>query len=140
MRQLLKAVGTVVGGLGLLAAIHSAAAHHSATMFDGSRSVTVNGAVKELRWVNPHVSLLIHGTTKEDEEPSEWLLEMTSPSVLSRLGWTRTTFKPGDRVRADFSPLLDDQEHGGSLRRITSLETGKSYSTNLLEQEKSDIK
>jgi Family of unknown function (DUF6152) len=102
--------------------------------------MTVDGAVKELRWVNPHVSLLIYGTTQKGEEPTDWLLEMTSPSVLSRLGWTRSSFKPGDRVRAEFSPLRDVEEHGGSLRTITSIETGKTYSTNLLEQEKPDLK
>ena len=104
-------------------------------MFDGSKRVTINGAVKEVRWVNPHVSLTIFGATEVGEEPTTWLLEMTSPSVLSRLGWTRTTFKPGDRVEAEFSPLLDAEEHGGWLTSITVIETGKTYSTNLLEQE-----
>jgi Family of unknown function (DUF6152) len=140
MRQVLKAVGTVTTVLSLLAGIHSVAAHHSFSMFDFSKRVTVNGAVKELRWVNPHVSLLVYGATKEGEEPTEWLLEMTSPSVLSRLGWTKASFKPGDRVRAEFSPLRDNQQHGGSLMKITSIETSKTYSTNLLEQEDSDIK
>ena len=56
--------------------------------------------------------------------------------MLSRLGWTRASFKPGVGVRAEFYPLLDAREHGGALRTITALETGKSYSTNLFEQEK----
>jgi hypothetical protein len=140
MRQHLKAFGAVSAVLGLLAGINSVAAHHSGAMFDGSRSLTVDGAVKELRWVNPHVSLLIYGTTRKGEEPTDWLLEMTSPSVLSRLGWTRSSFKPGDRVRAEFSPLRDVEEHGGSLRTITSIETGKTYSTNIIEQENPDNK
>jgi hypothetical protein len=136
MRQLLKAIVSSV--LGLVAGIHSVAAHHSGSMFDHSKSVTVIGTVKEVRWVNPHVTFLVHGATNEGLEPMDWLLEMTSPSVLSRLGWTRTSLKPGDRVRVEFNPLLDDQEHGGSPRKVTSIETGKSYSTNLREPENRD--
>jgi hypothetical protein len=81
------------------------------------------------------VSLLVIGTIKDGDEPSEWLLEMTSPSVLNRLGWSRTSFKPGDRVQANIHPLRDAEEHGGSLQTITSLETGKTFTTNLREQE-----
>jgi hypothetical protein len=58
------------------------------------------------------------------------LLEMTSPGVLSRLGWTRTTFSPGDRVQARIHPLREFEEHGGLLEDITSLATGKTLSTN----------
>jgi hypothetical protein len=55
--------------------------------------------------------------------------------VLNRLGWTRTSFKPGDRAQANIHPLRDAEEHGGSLQKITSLETGKTFSANLREQE-----
>ena len=33
----------------------SALAHHSFAMFDQSKSVTVQGTVKDFRWANPHV-------------------------------------------------------------------------------------
>jgi hypothetical protein len=135
MKCLRHCVTTFAAVIGLMASIDAVAAHHSGTMFDPSRTETVTGTVKELRWVNPHVSLLVFGTIKEDEEPSEWLLEMTSPSVLGRLGWTRTSFKPGDRVEANIHPLRDAEEHGGSLQNIKSLETGKTFTTNLRAQE-----
>jgi hypothetical protein len=32
-------------------------------------------------------------------------------------------------------PLRDTEEHGGSLQVVKSLETGKSFTTNLREQE-----
>jgi hypothetical protein len=135
MKCMLKSVGAIAAAVGLMAGIHAAAAHHSGTMFDRSRSEAITGTVKELRWVNPHVSILVYGAIKEGDEPTEWLLEMTSPSVLGRLGWKRTTFQPGDRVQANFNPLRDTDEHGGSLKSIMSLDTGKAYSTNLREQE-----
>jgi Family of unknown function (DUF6152) len=131
----LKSVGTIAAVVGLMAGISAVSAHHSGTMFDPARTESVTGTVKELRWVNPHVSLLVFDTLKEGEEPSEWLLEMTSPSVLARLGWTRTSFKVGDQVQANMHPLRDAEEHGGSLQTIKSLETGKTYTTNLRAQE-----
>jgi hypothetical protein len=138
MKQLYKIAGFACAALGLLAGIHSAAAHHSGAMFDHSKQMTINGAIKEVRWVNPHVTLTILGTVKEGQEPTPYLLEMTSPSVLSRLGWTKSTFKPGDQVKAEFSPLFDAEQHGGSLRSITSVETGKTFVPNLIEQENID--
>ena len=135
----LKSVGTLAAIIGLMAGVSAVSAHHSGTMFDPARTETITGTItgtiKKLRWVNPHVSLLVFGTTKEGEEQSEWLLEMTSPTVLARLGWTRTSFKVGDQVEANMHPLRDAEEHGGSLQNIKSLETGKTYTTNLRAQE-----
>jgi hypothetical protein len=50
----------------------------------------------------------------------------------------RTSLKPGDRVQAEIHPLRDGQQHGGSLQTITSVETGKSFATNLREQDSLD--
>ncbi len=140
MIKLRNAAAAVSAILGLAAGIHSVAAHHSSSMFDHSRLVTIDGTVKEVRWVNPHVSLLLYGTLEEEGgEPTDWLIETTSPSILTRLGWTRTSLKPGDRVRADVSPLRDPEEHGGALDTIRSLETGKTYGTNNRVQEKPNL-
>ena len=131
----IKSASAIAAIMILMAGVGNVSAHHSGTMFDGSKTETITGTVKELRWVNPHVSLLVFGTVKAGDEPTEWLLEMTSPSVLVRLGWTRTGIKPGDRVEANIHPLRDTEEHGGSLQIIKSFETGKSFTTNLREQE-----
>ena len=86
MSQLLKTVGTMSAVLGILAGIQSVEAHHSRSMYDHDKIVIVIGAVKEVRWVNPHVSLLVYGATKDGEAPTDWVFEMTSPSILSRFG------------------------------------------------------
>ena len=67
---------------GLGVGMSSATAHHSTTMFDHSKTMTIKGTVVELRWTNPHVSLLVNGTSKDGEEPTLWLLEMTSRATL----------------------------------------------------------
>ena len=138
MKQPLIAVGIAATALGLAVGTHSVAAHHSAAMFDASRIVILHATLKELRWVNPHVNLLVLGSAKEGDPPTEWLLETTSPGRLVRIGWMRTSIKPGDRVQVEIHPLHDDQEHGGSVQKITSIETGKSFGTNLKELDKPD--
>jgi len=136
MLQLLKAAGAIAA-CGLLIGLSTAAAHHSATMFDFSRTLTITGTVVELRWVNPHVSLSINGTLKEGEEPELWVLEMTSPGNLVRAGgWRRDAVKPGDRVEVDFFPLRDAERRGGTLKKLTVAATGEVFTANLREQEK----
>jgi len=137
MKQLIKSAVSLAVVCGLAAGISSVAAHHSATMFDHAKSLTINGTVVELRWVNPHVSLSINGTIKEGEEPAVWLLEMTSPGNLVRAGgWRRDAVKPGERVEVVFSPLRDSDKKGGALKKVTVLATGEVFTANLREQEK----
>ena len=137
MGQLPKVVGAIAAVCGLAIGISSVAAHHSSTMFDHSKTLTITGTVVELRWVNPHVSLSVNGTLKEGEEPALWVMEMTSPGNLVRAGgWRRDAVKPGDRVEVAFSPLRDSEKRGGALKKLTVLATGEVFTANLREQEK----
>lgn len=138
MKHILRAAGTISAILGLLAGIRTGAAHHSASMYDDTKILTIHGTVKEVRWVNPHVSLSIYGMLNEGDEPTDWLLETTSPGRLTRLGWTRPSVKVGDRVLIEIHPLRDGVQHGGSIQKLTSIETGKSYGTNLRELDSPD--
>jgi hypothetical protein len=125
----------IVAALGL-AGLRSVTAHHSATMFDRSKTLTLKGTVVEVHWVNPHVSYLVNGTVKDGETPSDWLLETTSPGNLARVSnWTRTSVKPGDKVIIDFSPLRESDQHGGNLKKVTLVDTGEVLISNIREQE-----
>jgi hypothetical protein len=123
---------------GLFAGVHPVAAHHSAAMYDATRTIAISGTIKEVRWVNPHASVLVYGTADDKGEPTEWLLETTSPGRLTRLGWTRTKFNAGDRVIVEIHPLRDSELHGGSIQKITSVDTGKSVGTNIKELDSAD--
>ena len=137
MGQLLKSARAIAVVCGLAIGISSVAAHHSTTMFDHSKTLTINGTVVELRWVNPHVSLSVNGTLKDGEEPAVWLMEMTSPGNLVRAGgWRRDAVKPGERVEVVFSPLRDTEKKGGALKKLTVLATGEVFTANIREQEK----
>jgi len=111
-----------------------ALAHHSFAMFDPANVKQLDGEVTEFRWVNPHVALFVK--TDGAKGPVElWALELTSPSNLKRRGFTRTSFKPGDKVRVQLNPLRDGR-HGGGFRSAELIETGTVYGAPLIDIER----
>ena len=88
-------------------------AHHSAAMFDPSKSTEVTGTVKELQWTNPHIWIQVNvdkagaAGTKE-----EWSFEGGSPNSLSRSGWKKTSFVPGQKVTIRYNPMRDGTHAG----------------------------
>jgi Family of unknown function (DUF6152) len=95
----------------------SALAHHSFAMFDQSKTVTLQGTVKDFRWTNPHVfiQLLVKA---EDGSEEEWSIEMTSPEHLARVGWKPGTLKPGDKVTLKIHAMHDGVKGGQYLSGI----------------------
>ena len=99
-------------------------AHHSFAMFDSSKTVSIEGTVKEFAWKNPHVILWVATPAKDGKPEGLWSIETTSPGNLTRAGWTRRTFNPGDRVKVEARPLRNG-ETGGQYVRATLTDTGK---------------
>jgi hypothetical protein len=115
-----------------------ALAHHSFAMFDPARIVTLNGTVKEFRWVNPHVSLFVLAD-HAGAAPELWSVELTSPGNLTRLGWSRKSLSPGDKVVVEVNPLRDGQK-GGGFRKATLVATGQVLQAKLIDIEKNGEK
>jgi hypothetical protein len=95
-----------------------AGAHHSTAAFDTTRVVKIEGTIKQFRWINPHASIKIDGTSAGDAPDGVWTVEMTAPNVLINEGWTRTALKVGDKVTMYVNPLrnqvvLNDGSTGG---------------------------
>ncbi len=82
-----------------------ASAHHSSAMYDRMNPLTVEAEVKNFQWVNPHSTLTVEIRAKPGEEAKTWQIEMTSPGVLTRAGWTKRSFNPGDKITLEFGPL-----------------------------------
>jgi hypothetical protein len=116
--------------LGLAALAAPAAAHHSFAMFDQTRTVTFRGTIKDFQWSNPHAVVWVVLEPQVGAAPTSWTIELTSPGNLTRMGWTRHALKTGDRVDVEINPLRDGQ-HGGSLRKITVLDTGQVLTSSL---------
>lgn len=122
--------------LALLAAVTAppaAQAHHSFAMYDQTRTVTLKGAVKTVLWSNPHVIIWLEGAPITGGEPSLWTIELTSPGNLARIGWTRTSLKPGDAVELQMMPLRDGQQ-GGAFKTAKLVATGQVLDANWVHQ------
>lgn len=111
-------------GLTCVAALGAAPAdaHHSFAMFDNTRTITLHGTVTAFQWTNPHAYLELDaddgaGKTKH------YTLELTSPNMMTRIGWSSRTVKPGEVVTTVVSPLKNGQ--AGGLLQILTLPSGK---------------
>ena len=137
MNRYLAMIGALAIALGLISNASLVVAHHSGTMYDRSKTMTIRGTVLELRWVNPHVSVLVKGIADGGKtEAEEWLMEMTSPGNLVRVsGWSRNAVKAGDEVIVEFFPLRDTSLRGGALKKVTIVATGKVYTAEMSAQE-----
>jgi hypothetical protein len=120
------ALAVTAGLLGLSLPLH---AHHSTSMYDKNAPITIEAEVVEFRWVNPHSQLTV--VDKRDASRKSWSIEMSSPGVLTRSGWTKRTFNPGDTITLKFGPLRNG-EAGGYFLEAT-LADGKvmMYSVEL---------
>jgi hypothetical protein len=72
-------------------------AHHGTAEYDNTKTISMQGTVTALQYLNPHALILF--TVKDDKgQTAEWTAELQSPNLLSRRGWSRSTLKPGDQV------------------------------------------
>ncbi|MEO0061990.1 MAG: hypothetical protein RLZZ08_550 [Pseudomonadota bacterium] len=116
-------LATGVALLGALAVVPAspALAHHSFAMFDHSRTIVLHGKVTSYQFTNPHCYLEVDVT--EGGAPKHYTLEMTSPNMMSRIGWTSRTIKAGDMVGVVVAPLRDGR--AGGLALEVTLPSGK---------------
>lgn len=73
-------------------------AHHSfSAEFSRDLPIEVTGTVTRVEWMNPHARFYVE-VTDEDGQKVEWNFELTTPNILMRRGWTRSSLKAGDTV------------------------------------------
>ena len=102
-----------------------ALAHHSFSMFDHDKTITMNGTLKEFEWTNPHAWIHIMATDEKSGKPVEWSFEMGSVGQIAAQGWKPDLVKPGDRIAVMMHPLKDGS-HGGQYVSAT-LPDGRSF-------------
>jgi hypothetical protein len=105
--------------LALSATSPLASAHHSAAMYDRAHPRTLQGAVKDFQWTNPHVWIEMVDANEKGGLDT-WGVECTSVNFMSRRGWARDTLKAGDKVTVVISPLRDGSK-GGAFVSLTAL-------------------
>jgi hypothetical protein len=100
-----------------------AAAHHSfAAEYDAAKPVTIHGSVVRVEWTNPHARFYVEAKDT-DGTIVTWNLELASPNVLVRQGWTRSSLKIGDEITVTGS-LAKDGSKMANARNVT-LASGK---------------
>jgi len=110
-----RSIITAILAIGLVAG--SLYAHHAAAGIDRTKTVTLEGTVKQFKWANPHSYMEVEVPNAKGGVDT-WNLEMTSPAFLVRAGWKSTTVKFGDKIKATANPLKNG-DPGGLFLSVT---------------------
>jgi hypothetical protein len=96
---------------GLLLAPIPTLAHHGTTAYDFAKTLILKGTVTRFDWVNPHASLEWDAKT-ENGGVEHWVVELTSPGMLTRSGWHHDSVKVGDEVTVYLHPSKNGTKFG----------------------------
>lgn len=113
-------IGTFIVGIPVFA-------HHSfAAFYFEDQSVTIQGAVKEFVYRNPHAVLMVDA--KDDQGIVRTFAgEFAGPGRLAGQGVTKDTIKPGDEVIVTGSPGRTATEYKIHLKRVERPSDGWSW-------------
>jgi hypothetical protein len=115
---------SVLAGVFVLAlSAGTALAHHSfAAEYDADKPVTLKGTVSKIEWTNPHARFYVD-VRDEKGTVTNWNLELASPNVLVRNGWTRKSLSVGDEVVVEGSLARDGSKMANA--RVVRLADGR---------------
>ena len=91
-------------------------AHHGAATFDTTTETTLKGTVTEWLWFNPHCFLKFD-VKDESGKVTNWAVEAGNPTDMTKRGWARTSFRPGEEVTVTLQPV----KTGAPVGRIRSV-------------------
>ena len=114
----MRARSTVIVYVSLMCLAGMAEAHHSfAAQYDADRPATLKGVVTKVEWMNPHTRFYID---VEDDQGKvvNWNLELASPNILTRRGWSRNSLQVGDVVTVDASLAKDGSKMANAMSVI----------------------
>ena len=118
LANLLLAVGAA------LALPEIGVAHHAfAAEFDANKPLTLTGTVTNVEWTNPHAWFYID-VKDEQGQFASWGMELGSPNLLMRSGWTRSALKVGDVVTVEGFHAKNGKKVANA-KTVTILATGR---------------
>ena len=102
-----------------------ALAHHSVSMFDTGKTVTLVGTVTELDWANPHSMLFMDARPADQPNTpiSNWNVQLEAPAGLNGIGWEKDSIRVGDTVKVYGYPRKD----GRPQILFTEIDDGKGH-------------
>ena len=98
--------------------------HGTGIAYDNSKPTVLNGTVTEFGWKNPHAQLYLD-VKEANGNTTKWAVEMNSPGVMTRQGWTRREFKPGDQVTITVYPAKAGTNVGSCIGQCKAIINGK---------------
>jgi hypothetical protein len=99
-------------------------AHHGAATFDTVGEIMLTGTVTEWVWSNPH-SILKIDVKAPDGTVRKWSVATANVADLSKRGWTRRLFAPGDAVTVTIQPAKSGEPVG--MIRTVVLADGRKF-------------
>jgi hypothetical protein len=94
-----------------------ASAHHSSAIFEAGKRIEMTGIVTEWFWANPHCLLSID-VTGTNGQAVRWVVETQAPPNVIPYGWSKQSFKPGDRVTITVEPARNGRPVGRLLQAV----------------------
>ena len=99
----------------VLALAAPAFAHHgTGVAYDSTKPTVVKGIVTDFAWRNPHAQLFLD-VKDESGNLQQYAVEMNSPGVMIRQGWTKRQFKAGDEVSITVYPAKSGARVGSCI-------------------------
>lgn len=81
-------------------------AHHSNSIYDLQRTISLEGVVTRYEWKNPHVYVYVR-RAGEPAGAAAWVIEASPPTLMSRRGFSASSFSLGDHVIVEVNPSKD---------------------------------
>lgn len=92
----------------------------------------MKGTVTDFHFMNPHTEILFD-VTDANGKVEKWTGEAPSLTTMSRLGWNKTLFKPGDQITL-IGNVAKSGSHIVRLRKVvfpngkeTVMDRGEDY-------------
>ena len=109
----------IVAGVGL-ASLPIHAHHPTSEVYDGERTIVLEGHVASFLFGNPH-SMVHVRVADRDGDLHTWAVEWRAASRLRRMGWTAGDLNVGDRVKMCGNPGRDPGAYRLYLLNVTRI-------------------
>ena len=125
----------------LVLAVTPADSHHAfSPVYDGKKTIEVEGVVTQFRFVNPHAMMLMDVTDKKTGKVEKWNVEFAGRLNLEEAGWTADSIKAGEHVKVTGNPTWTGSQRMAFVKLVradgTTLEPGRAQRLSAIEEER----